>query len=115
MKSLGDLAALLGFLRLTLLGFALANASLAMIDLALPPSAADTTNLWTLIAGIVAPVLAPLFAVVIFFDYLMSRVRAADDRIGQLHVAGVKSHAVSAAVDDGGAFLEHPKKNGSER
>jgi hypothetical protein len=34
--------------------------------------------LWTVLTTVIAPVLAPLFIVVILFDYIMSRVRAAD-------------------------------------
>jgi len=33
---------------------------------------------WSVLVGVVAPVMAPLLVVVILFDYIMSRVRAAD-------------------------------------
>ena len=69
----------LGFLRLALIGFTLLNA-LPAILVQLVPAVADIGegSLWAVLVRYVAPVMAPLFLVVIFFDYIMSRIQAAD-------------------------------------
>ena len=70
---------LLGFLRLALIGFALLNAVPAILVQLLPAAASlEEGSLWAVLVQFVAPVMAPLFLVVIFFDYIMSRVQAAD-------------------------------------
>jgi hypothetical protein len=66
----------LGFLRLALIALALINMSIPAIDL-LMTSAAER-GLWSLAAGMITPVMAPLLTVVLLFDYIMSRIRAAD-------------------------------------
>jgi len=46
----------------------------------------DTVNepsTWSAIPAIVVPVMAPILIVVILFDYIMSRVRAADEPDGE--------------------------------
>jgi hypothetical protein len=69
----------LGFLRTALLGLALLNILLPLIGIVFPLVAAgNERNTWTVLTTVVAPVIAPLFIVVILFDYIMSRVRAAD-------------------------------------
>jgi hypothetical protein len=66
----------LGFLRLALIALALINVSITAIDLlAIAPA---ERGLWSLVAGMIAPVMAPLLTVVLLFDYIMSRIRAAD-------------------------------------
>ena len=73
-----------GFLRLGLFGF-------AILDLILPAiyqlaNLLTDTSLqqaaWAPFPTIVAPVMAPILIVVILFDYIMSRVRAADEADG---------------------------------
>ena len=86
-----------GFLRLGLYALALLNVLLSIITLAMDSGAAAAEPpLWTIITLNVTPVMAPLFVVVIFFDYVMSRVRAADSqgderalyvRIGRVELA----------------------------
>jgi hypothetical protein len=69
----------LGFLRLALLVFTLLNLSLPLFGM-LPPFAVSggERTIWGVLTTVVAPVMAPLLVVVILFDYIMSRVRAAD-------------------------------------
>lgn len=68
----------LGLMRQVLLGLALINILLPVLH-ALGLSAANAErSLWEVFATLIAPVMAPLLAVVILFDYIMSRVRAAD-------------------------------------
>ena len=66
----------LGFLRQALLGAALLNTALPVLHSVLDFGA--ERSLWDIVATMVAPVMSMLFAVVILFDYIMSRVRAAD-------------------------------------
>ena len=68
-----------GFLRLGLYALALLNVLLSIIALTLDSGAVSAEpSTSTIIMLNVTPVMAPLFVVVIFFDYVMSRVRAAD-------------------------------------
>lgn len=72
--------AALGPLRISLFVFTLVNMAISIVDsqlLAAAPTSGQL-SLWDIIAVYVTPVMAPLFVVVIFFDYVMSRVRAAD-------------------------------------
>ena len=74
--------AALGFLRLGLLGLAILDVILSagfqlaslLMDSSLEQAA------WAPIPTIVAPVMAPILIVVILFDYIMSRVQAADEQ-----------------------------------
>ena len=69
----------IGFLRMALISLALLNILLPLVQILLnvtPPI--NGHNLWSLMTTVIAPVMAPLYVVVIFFDYVMSRVRAAD-------------------------------------
>ena len=69
----------LGFLRIALISFALFNILLSLIEILVPTTTqGDGHNLWSVLTTVIAPVMAPLFIVVLFFDYLMSRIRAAD-------------------------------------
>lgn len=69
----------LGFLRIALLVMALANISLPLAGLLSPMAASDgERSFWFLLINVITPVMAPLLVVVILFDYIMSRVRAAD-------------------------------------
>ena len=69
----------LGFLRLSLLGFALLNTLPALlVQVGVITTSASDGTLGALIVHMVAPVMAPLFLVVILFDYVMSRIQAAD-------------------------------------
>ncbi len=72
--------AALGILRQSLILLSLLNIGISMFDLLFVVSdpAGDGHSLWSVIAVYVTPVMAPLFAVVLLFDYIMSRVRAAD-------------------------------------
>jgi len=67
----------LGFLRLALIALAIANMLLTLVNLGLATAPASH-GLWSLLATVIAPVMAPLLAVVLLFEYIMSRVRAAD-------------------------------------
>ena len=74
-----DLLPPLGFLRIALLIAALINILLPMIEILVPLTAGDDEHhLWSVITSVIAPVVAPLLIVVILFDYIMTRVRAAD-------------------------------------
>lgn len=71
--------AAIGVLRGALLGLALLNILIPLIGILFPSAAAtDEHSLWSVIATMIAPVMAPLFVTVILFDYIMSRIRAAD-------------------------------------
>ena len=71
----------LGPLRLGLFIITFINCLLPVIDWIIRRiSSADfDETLWPVFPELVAPVMAPLLLVVIFFDYVMSRVRAADE------------------------------------
>lgn len=74
-----NLTEALGFLRAAMLGLALINVLLPTVNLFMPLAASgNERNLWSVLATVISPVMAPLFAVGILFDYIMSRVRAAD-------------------------------------
>lgn len=74
-----SLLAKLGFLRMALISLALLNILLPLIEILLPMSVhSDGHSLWSVLMTVVAPVMAPLFVVVLFFDYVMSRIQAAD-------------------------------------
>lgn len=86
----------LGVLRLALMTLALLNMLLPVINMQLGDTTPGYHGLWHITATIVAPVMAPLFAVVLLFDYIMTRVRAADaegeeralfTRIGRVELA----------------------------
>ena len=66
----------LGLLRSSLLLLALFDVLLPVIDMLVVQG--DEHGLWSVLALIIAPVMAPLLVVVVLFDYIMSRVRAAD-------------------------------------
>lgn len=69
----------LGFLRVALLLLALLNILLPLIEILIPLTAGDEGHdFWSIMTGIIAPVMAPLLVVVLLFDYIMTRVRAAD-------------------------------------
>jgi hypothetical protein len=69
----------IGFLRMALLSLALLNILLPIVQIlanVAPPN--NGHNLWTVLTTVITPVMAPLLIVILFFDYIMSRVRAAD-------------------------------------
>jgi heme/copper-type cytochrome/quinol oxidase subunit 2 len=69
----------LGFLRVSLLGFALLNLLLPLLEALFQFTAsAGEHSFWGVMTGVITPVMAPLLLVVILFDYIMSRVREAD-------------------------------------
>lgn len=72
----GSLFASLGILRQALLGATLVNTALPALHWLI--DFGSGRSLWDIIADLVAPSISLLFAVVILFDYIMSRVRAAD-------------------------------------
>ena len=92
-----DLLPTLGFLRIALLIAALINILLPMIEILVPLTAGDDEHrLWSVMTSVIAPVMAPLLIVVVLFDYIMTRVRAADTdgelrtefiRIGRIELA----------------------------
>ena len=70
----------LGLMRQVLLGFVLLNGLLPVLHWLGPAAASDAgRSLWDIFATLIAPVMAPLLLVVVLFDYVMSRVRQADD------------------------------------
>lgn len=80
MKSKPDnLLSALGFLRIGLLVLALINILPPLIETLLPVEAnTDGRSFWSVLTSVITPVMAPLLMVVLLFDYLMSRMRAAD-------------------------------------
>ena len=78
----GSSLASLGFLRLSLYGLAVLNmlipACYWLVE-TLTGSVIDQ-SLVSIIATLVTPVMAPILLVVILFDYIMSRIRVADEK-----------------------------------
>lgn len=70
--------AALGIMRQVLLGLAMINILLPILHALVAPASLGERSLWDVFATLIAPVMAPLFVVVILFDYVMSRVQAAD-------------------------------------
>lgn len=68
----------LGLLRITLLALSLANLLPPLGALLAGQAGTATEGFWPVVSGLISPVMAPLLLVVILFDYIMSRVRAAD-------------------------------------
>ena len=70
----------LGLLRLSLLALAIINILISIINSLLdsPTHSSNSGALWEVLATLVAPVMAPIFIVLIFLDFIMSKVRAAD-------------------------------------
>ena len=86
----------LGFLRLALLSLALLNMFLPLVNILGGVAASGDPGLWNLLVTMITPVMAPLFVVLLLFEYIMSRVRAADAegarralylRIGRIELA----------------------------
>ena len=79
-KPARSLLSLLGWLRSSLFIAALIIILLSAIDWVFfnSPGSGSFKTLWGILSGMVAPVLAPLFLVVILFDWIMSRLRATD-------------------------------------
>jgi hypothetical protein len=74
-----NLLSTLGFLRIGLFVLALLNILPPLIDIMLPVTAStDGHSFWSVLTSVITPVMAPLLMVVLLFDYLMSRMRAAD-------------------------------------
>ena len=80
----------LGILRQALLGGALANTALPILHILF--DSAGERSLWDIVATMIAPTLSLLFAVVILFDYIMSRVRASDAEVEERAHFTVISH-----------------------
>jgi len=74
-----NLLSALGFLRIGLLVLALLNILPPLIEILFPVTAStDGHSFWSVLTSVITPVMAPLLMVVLLFDYLMSRMRAAD-------------------------------------
>ena len=75
-----SLVSRLGFLRLALIILTFVNLLIPIVDAQLVASAGSggDASLWRIFAQYITPVMAPLLLVVILFDYIMSRIRAAD-------------------------------------
>ena len=74
-----NLLSSLGFLRIGLLALALINILPPLIEIVLPVVAnTGGHSFWSVLTSVITPVMAPLLMVVLLFDYLMSRMRAAD-------------------------------------
>ncbi len=80
MKSSYDsLLSSIGFLRGSLLVLALINILIMLLAALFPATPLiDGHSFWEILSTLIAPVMAPLLATVILFDYVMSRVRASD-------------------------------------
>ena len=93
-----DLLPALGFLRIALFILALLNILLPLIEILVPLTTRDNEHqFWSLMTGIIAPVMAPLLIVVILFDYIMTRVRAADAD-GELRTKFIRIGRVELAM-----------------
>ncbi len=70
----------LGTLRLGLIAIAMVNMLLPVIDSILRRLTASdmSDSIWYIFPTLIAPAMAPLLLVVMFFDYVMSRIQAAD-------------------------------------
>ena len=70
----------LGFLRLSLLVLAITNTLISLIESIFGSQVSSSADhsVWSVYVTIIAPVLGLLFIVVVFFDFVMSRVRASD-------------------------------------
>ena len=92
----------LGILRSALLIGALINMLLPAIGLALSlVTEWSDSGLWSAIVIFITPVMAPIFVVVIFFDYVMSRLRASDTEAGEeqcAHFAAVARIEMTAIL-----------------
>ncbi len=74
-----NLLSALGFLRIGLFVLALLNILPPLIEILLPVAASTGEHsFWWVLTRVITPVMAPLLIVVLLFDYLMSRMRAAD-------------------------------------
>ena len=70
-----------GFLRLGLIGLAIVSMLIPMVEwMAIQLNEERLEDsLLSLSAGLIAPVMAPMLIVVILLDFIMAKVRAADD------------------------------------
>lgn len=68
----------LGFMRSALIALALLNVLVPLIDWLWVNSGEAERNLWQIFATMIAPVMAPMFLVLLLIDYVMSRIHAAD-------------------------------------
>ena len=74
-----NLLSALGFLRIGLIVLALLNILPPLIEILFPVAASTTEHsFWWVLTSVITPVMAPLLMVGLLFDYLMSRMRAAD-------------------------------------
>jgi hypothetical protein len=74
-----NLLSALGVLRIGLLALALINIFPPLIEIVFPVVVnTDGHSFWSVLTSVITPVMAPLLMVVLLFDYLMSRMRAAD-------------------------------------
>ncbi len=88
----------LGFLRIALLIAALLNIVPPLIEILVPLTAGDDEHhLWSVLTRVITPVIAPLLVVGILFDYIMSRVRAADAG-GELRTQFIQIGRIELAV-----------------
>ena len=76
--SAGSLPLSLGAMRIALIALALTNTLVPLLYAQFGQPSGAERDLWQVIANMVTPVLAPLFLVVLLFEYVMSRVRASD-------------------------------------
>ena len=94
-----SLFAALGFLRIALLVLALLNILLPLIEILIPLTAeGDGHHFWSVMTGIIAPVMAPLLIVVILFDYIMTRVRAVDADDNELRTGFIRIGRIELAM-----------------
>ena len=72
----------LGFLRLGLIGLAIASMLLPMVEWVAIRLMGELSedSLLSLTAGLIAPVMVPILIVVMLLDVIMAKVRAADDQ-----------------------------------
>lgn len=77
MKLYGVELSSFGFLRLSLISSSIVTIIISIID---PPlvSEMNTESFWSIFINAVLPVLSLILMIVLFFDYLMSKMRASD-------------------------------------
>ena len=88
-------------MRLALLGLALGNMLIALLGSWFALAGTERSP-WEIIIVYVCPVLAPLFVVVLLFDYVMSRVRAAeaqgDERARFIRIGRIELVAIGVTL-----------------
>lgn len=79
MQQLRSLYSLLGFLRFNLISFSYALTLIHIFDrIFFNTASAGIDSVWGIIVLIIVQIATPLFIIVLFLDFLMSKLRASD-------------------------------------